>query len=42
MPDVSDLGVRVIETVMAAVRIGQYRAAAARALGNEAEAEPKY
>jgi hypothetical protein len=34
----SDLRVRVIETVMAAVRIAQYRAAAAHAAGNEAEA----
>ena len=33
----SDLRVRVIETVMAAVRIAQYRAAAAHAAGNEAE-----
>jgi hypothetical protein len=33
----SDLRVRVIETVMAAVRIAQYRAAAAHAAGDEAE-----
>ena len=37
-PHLSDLRVRVIETVMAAVRIAQYRAAAAQAAGNEAEA----
>ncbi len=35
----NDLRVRVIETVMAAVRIAQYRAAAAHAVGNEAEAD---
>ena len=35
----SDLRRRVIETVMAAVTIAQYRAAAARAAGNEAEAD---
>ena len=34
----NDLRVRVIETVMAAVRIAQYRAAAAHAAGNEADA----
>jgi len=34
-----DLRVRVIETVMAAVRIAQYRAAAAHAVGNETEAD---
>jgi hypothetical protein len=37
-PRSSDLRVRVIETVMAAVRLAQYRAAAACAAGNEAEA----
>jgi hypothetical protein len=35
----SDLRVRVIETVMAAVTIAQNRAAAAHAVGNEAEAD---
>ena len=35
----NDLRVRVIETVMAAVRIAQYGAAAAHAVGNEAEAD---
>ena len=35
----NDLRARVIETVMAAVRIAQYRAAAAHAIGNEAEAD---
>jgi hypothetical protein len=35
----SDLRVRVIETVMAAVRIAQYRAAAAHAVGNEMDAD---
>ncbi len=35
----NDLRVRVIETVMAAVRIAQDRAAAAHAAGNEAEAD---
>jgi hypothetical protein len=35
----SDLRARVIETVMAAVTIAQYRAAAAHAVGNEAEAD---
>src|SRR6266581_4096221 len=34
----NDLRVRVIETVMAAVRIAQDRAAAAHAAGNEADA----
>jgi len=34
----NDLRARVIETVMAAVRIAQYRAAAAHAAGNEADA----
>jgi hypothetical protein len=34
----NDLRVRVIETVMAAVTIARDRAAAARALGNDAEA----
>ena len=38
-PRSNDLRVRVIETVMAAVRIAQYRAAAAHAVGNEAEAD---
>ena len=35
----NDLRARVIETVRAAVRIAQYRAAAAHASGNEAEAD---
>jgi hypothetical protein len=35
----NDLRVRVIETVMAAVRIAQDRAAAAHTVGNEAEAD---
>ena len=35
----NDLRARVIETVMAAVRIAQDRAAAAHAIGNEAEAD---
>jgi hypothetical protein len=35
----NDLRVRVIETVMAAVTIAQYRAAAALAVGNQAEAD---
>jgi hypothetical protein len=36
---VSDLRVRVIEAVVAAVRIAQYRAAAAHAVGNEMDAD---
>ena len=35
----SELRVRVIETVMAAVTIAQYRAAAAHAVGNQTEAD---
>jgi hypothetical protein len=35
----SDLRVRVIETVMAAVTLAQYRADSAHAVGNEAEAD---
>jgi hypothetical protein len=35
----NDLQVRVIETVRAAVTLGQYRAAAALAVGNQAEAD---
>jgi hypothetical protein len=35
----SDLRVRVIKTVMAAVTIAQNRAAAAHAVGNEVEAD---